>query len=343
MSRKTVFIILFLLANVVFFIGITHWRKQVQQQADRMLRDATRYSGATGDTITAFDNRTNRWIAEMKGETIETTLLKLTDMAEYEWVGLFSGSGIYITEQWREENYYCKDINDILSNRPFRKAFTDIEKTERKIAAELLTKNIRENLAGLRAHIQGHKDCFPSGKFVSTSMLLGQPIENSYRHTYYHPDRPPTHYGRRYAVLSYLLLASHFELQEVRPAVEEAIKFAKEEFDFFNSIEGALDEERTDAQVQEFLFKGRMLQMSIYRPSLLVTATRCDPTWNVEKKKTLEAKLITKELVDWESRALESDHDVVLGLIPSVPHDKMLKLRCYQGITEAEFDDFFGK
>ena len=74
-----------------------------------------------------------------------------------------------------------------------------------------------------------------------------------------------------------------------------------------------------------------------------MTATLCDPTWNIKKKKVLSEKLITKELVDWVSRALEYDHNAVLGLIPIVAHDNVLKIRYYQRITEAELDDFLGE
>ena len=342
MKRRTIIIVSFVVVNLLVLVGVSHWRSQKQKQFAGELRDAQRYAGATGPTITAFDNRTNRWIAEMKEETLNVTLLKLTDYAEYLRVGKDSTMGYcFDTEKRREQTIYSKDIEDILSNRRFRKAFEDIKKTDRKKATELLTKNIRENLAGLRIHLQGHKDSVSSGKYVSSSGIMGIPDKDSYRHTYYHPDRPPSHFGRRYAVLSYLLLASHFELQEVRPAVEEAVQFAKEEFELFNSMNVVLVKEEMD--VQAFLFKTLILQMSIYRPSLLMTATLCDPTWNVEKRKALEAKLTVREIVDWESRALEYDHDAVLGLIPVVPHEGMLKIRYYEGITEAEFDDFFGK
>ena len=182
------------------------------------------------------------------------------------------------------------------------------ERLHKKKAAKLLSNNIRESVAGLRILLQENKDLASRGEYESTASLpnVRVPDFKSYRLMDYHPDRPPSHRGGQYAVLSYFLLASHFELQEVRPAIEEAIQFAKEEIEFFNSMDVVFDKEK--GNFHEFMFKGNILNTSLYRPSLLVTATLCDPKWNVEKKKALSAKLITKEIVDWESRALENDH-----------------------------------
>lgn len=336
MKRRTIIILVsIVIVNVLVLFSLSHWRTQRQKQFTEELRDAQRYAGATGPTITAFDNRTNRWIAEMKEETIEITLLKLTDAGEYFWVG--SGKHTMpvglVPEEMRQKTVYATDIKDILANRRFRKALDDIKKTDKKKVAELLTKNIRENLAELHILLQEYRNTYFHGGSKYPEIVHGVPDDNFYRLSYYHPDRPPTHYARRYAVLSYLLLASYFELQEVRPAVEEVIQFANEEFEFFSSID--ID--------KAFTFKATVLYLSLYRPSLLMTATLCDPKWNTEKRKALATKLTTKEIVDWESRALEQDHDAVLGLVPVVPHEKMLKIRYYEGITEAELDDFFGK
>ena len=73
----------------------------------------------------------------------------------------------------------------------------------------------------------------------------------------------------------------------------------------------------------------------------MLTAALCDPTWNADKKKRLESKLIPREIVDWQARALEHDRDAVAGLIPVKPHKEMIPVRYYAGITDAEFNAFF--
>ena len=284
-------------------------------------------AGVEGPTITAFDNRTDRWIAEMKKESVEVTLQKSTDAAEYmEFATRINANfGSYIdTDELRDKTFYSRDIETLLSNRRFRKAYEDIQKTDRKKAAELLTKNIRENLAVLRTMHLSDKEMRARGEH---NVYPGTyPDVNSYRQSS-NPDMPPTRFGRRYALFSYLLLASLFELKEVRPAIEEVIQHAKEEYQFFSSMPSP-----------------GLLDRSIYNPSLLMTATLCDPTWNADKKKRLEGKLVKdREVVDWESRALEHDRDAYIGLIPVKPHKEMLTIRYYKSITDAEFNDFFGK
>ena len=34
---------------------------------------------------------------------------------------------------------------------------------------------------------------------------------------------------------------------------------------------------------------------------------------------------------------------MAFSIVPVVPHEGMIKIRCYRGITDAEFNDFFGK
>ena len=73
---KPIIIIAAVIINVIVFAAARHWRLQKQQQYDEMVRHAERYQGATEDTITIFDNKTDRWIAEMKEEPIEVILQK---------------------------------------------------------------------------------------------------------------------------------------------------------------------------------------------------------------------------------------------------------------------------
>ena len=336
--RTTLILVAVIIVNVVALAGLINWRAQKVRQAEIMLRDATRYAGVTGDTITAFDERTNRWLAELREESIEETLQKLTGATEYV-AGLAlsrsSGFGFGLQdEEGREIKYYRAVIDVILSNRRFRKAYEDLQKTNRRQAAKLLTSNIRDNLAALRIMLQEDREKVAGGEHTGdTWTVLSISVEDAYR-PMSRFDIPPTRMGRKYAVLSYILLASFLEIREVRPAVEEVIQFAKEEYEFFNTM---------DFGNETFSFQSGVLRQSLYNPSLLVTATFCDPSWKVAEKRRLPAdKLVVREVVDYQARAIEQDKDARQGLLPVVPHDGMLKIRYYQGITDAEFNEFFG-
>ena len=337
MKRKNRYILLaIIVVNALVFIGGRYWQAQKKQQHEEMLRHAERYTGATGETITTFDNKTDRWIAEMKEEPIEVILQKLTDGAEY-IESLFQvtdsvGLAIYSDEE-RERTLYSHDIHSLLANRRFRKAYEDLQKIDKTQAAALLTKNIRENLPELRVMLQGYKDMVPRGWHKGNIAVTTWIDKGDTYRLMSSPNHPPTRFGRRHAVFSYILLASLLEIQEVRPAVGEVIAFAKEEYKFFNSQS---DEESGTLKLV-------VLKESLYNPSLLLTATLCDPTWNADKHKLLESKLVTKEIVDWQARSTEYDMPGREGWVPVKPHEKMLKIRYYAGITDAEFNDFFGK
>jgi hypothetical protein len=335
--RTTVIIVVILVVNVAIIVGGRYWQASKQQAYDEMRRHAERYSGATGETITNHDNRTDRWIAEMKEEPVEVILEKLTDAAEYiePIFGMLYSEGISLfSDESRDHTVYSKDIHTILCNRRFRKAYEDLQKIDKKEAAELLVKNIKDNLSELRVMFQGHKDMVSQsrhrGNIASVEVI---PDDNSYRYSS-HPDYPPTQTGRRNAVFSYILLAALLEIQEVRPTIEDVVAFAKDEYKLFNNIE---DNMETGA------FKSTLLERSLYNPSLLLTATLCDPAWNAEKHKLLEAKLVNHEVVDWQARSTEYDMPGREGWVPVKPHEYMFDVRYYKGITDAEFNDFFGE
>jgi len=359
MNRKPVYTILAIIAiTVLVQVARFHWQAQRQTFVDEMVRRAERYAGATGPTITRHDEKIDRWVAEMKEEPIEVILQKLTDAAEY-MESMFQSDSIalsYDSDEKREETLYSRDIHYLLGNRRFRKAYEDLQKIDKSQAAILLTKNIRENLKELRVMLQGYKNKVIWGRYIGSLVVTTvNPDDNSYRSSS-RTDVPPTRCGRRHAVLSYILLASLLELQEVRPAIEEVIAFAKEEYKLFNSV----SEEKAG------IFKLIVLTESLYNPSLLLTATLCDPTWNADKHKILsakpydpksayfremfpdypkstETKLANQEIVDWQARSTEYDTPGREGWVPVRPHEGMLKVRYYRAITDAEFNDFFGE
>ena len=357
MKLKIILFVLLLATSVTvgvgMFVRVHHWRVQRQQQFVQKcageLRKAKRYAGATGQTITAFDERTSRLLEVLREEPVEETLRELTNGAHFIVGMVLSGGGggrLHDSEAVREKNYYSKDVETILSNRRFRKALEDLQKMDKKSAAELLSKNIRDNLTELRPMLQQDMDTFSRGKHIS-NIGFGRLLSvdsGDFHSPISDPSEPPTRFGRRYAVFSYIWLASLLELREVRPAVEDVVEFAKEEYRLYNSVRVArfLGDEGDDPGSSSF--KRNVLADSLYNPSLLLTAALCDPAWNAEKRESLEAKLIKdREIVDYQARAIEQDKDAREGWLPVKQHESMLKIRYYKGITDAEFDDFFGK
>lgn len=337
MKKKIIIALLVVLVNVIVVIAVIHKREQIQEEGRKVIRDANRYDGATGPVVTAFDERTNRWIAELKSETIEEILAKLTDAAEFELGIILNSDGFmsFINEEWREHSYYQVVAKAILSNRRFRAALEGLQKIDKSRASQLLNQNIRENLAVLHTMLQEDTAKVAKNEHKDTGVAVVTHISTSSDDAY-RPMAPPgtipTRTGRKYAICSYLLLASLLELQDTRPAIEEVIVLAKKEYELFNSIDA---EEASN-------FVSPLLKQSVYNPSILITAAFCDPNWNSAQKKRLpKEKLVHREVVDFQARALEQDKLASDGLVPVVPHDKMLKIRYYKGITDEEFNAFF--
>ena len=338
MKRKTILFLIIVLVNVIVFVGLRHWRAQKQKQAEEVIKIAERYAGATGPSIEIYDSNISRWLAEMEEESIEVILQKLTDAAE--WICGIHGAPMNPgatpfkpNDEERERLYHRIDIETILSHRRFRKAHEDLLKISRMKAVELLTKNINENVTELRKELEKNRDKVARGEHKGHMRVIAYSVNDHYRNIS-PPDMPPTPLGRRFGILTYIWLAALLELREVRPAVEDAIQLAKEEYEFYNSI---------DVELGTIEFKLMVIEEWLYNPSLLVTATLCDPTWNTEKKKRLETKLVNSEIVDYQARSTEYNWHGAEGWVPVVPHEKMLKIRHYRGITDAEFNDFFGE
>jgi hypothetical protein len=295
--------------------------------------------GAGGPAIEASDRRAQRWVEEMSTESPKETLSKLTDAFEYLIPGPMIDYNIFgcDTETERQKNIYKYTIHYILSNRRFRKAFEDLKKMSKKEAAKLLTQSIQENLAALRKDYQGKLDLVAENihKSVAAFGVDYGINEQGYYRSRTSPKHPPGTMGRCYGMFSYFLLAAQLELRDVRPAIEDVVRFAKEEFALFNSL-------NKDAK-ECMSFRSVLLEESLYHPSLLVTATLCDPLWNKDLKKQLlkQEKLITKEIVDHRARTTEYDMPGREGWVPIEPFKSMLTIRYYQGVSEEQLNTAF--
>ena len=306
--------------NVLVFADPFQW---MGGQKEEKAGAALQYG--TGVKVIPHSEQFTKLMAELKEESVEVTLQKLNaDAMQFGLMGtMFHNDVDNIFPEAERIKIYARDINAVLANIRVLKAYEDLQKVDKKTAAALLSKHIRENLVSLRQTFQFPIGMIERGEHKGDTIagsLIGRYDPNVLGHVPL--DHPPTKIGRRYAILSYILIASLLELEEVRPAVEEVIAFAREEYELFCS----LDVKEAPA------FMSVLLTESLYNPSLLLTAARCDPTWNPEKRKLLdENNLVNCNVASW--RTALPEHNV----------KNMLTIRYYVGITDAEFNEFFGK
>jgi hypothetical protein len=321
-TKKYVLVAL-IIASVLLLIFGARWYND--REAKRIKRPKV---------IQRIDRTAERWVEEMSTESPKEILSKLTDAIEYFSPKIDEGLKLYSTENERQKTYRYT-IHYILSNRRFRKALEDLKKLSKKEAAKLLTQSIQENLTALRKDHQEKLDLVAKDNHkndLAFGITYGISDRGYYRPRS-SPKHPPSTLGRRYAVFSYLLLAAQLELRDVRPAVEDVVRFAKEEFALFNSL-------NKDAK-ECMSFRAVLLEESLYHPSLLVTATLCDPSWNKDLKKQLLmlGKLVTKEIVDHSAGTIEYDEPEWDRLIE--PFKSMLTIRYYHKVREEELNTAF--
>jgi hypothetical protein len=322
-------IVLSLIILTFITVGVRVWRLSHLDSSEPL---KPRRTGPGGPAVEAFDNKTDRWIAEMEAESLEQSLELLTDSLEYEIPGpkiedCFPNFG-------REEQWYSLAVPYALSNRRFRKVLEDLKKLPPKKVSALLTQRIQTCLTEKRRLVQlGYIDTIIArglqhGRF---GLTIGDPEAGYYR-SRSQPGSPLYQVRLRYGIFSYILLAAQLELRNVRPAIEDVVRQAKEEFTLLNSQ----DEESLH-------FKRLIMHESLYNPSILVTGTLCDPAWNAELKKQLleKEKLITKEIVDYRARTTEYDWLGREGWVPVEPSKSKLTFRYYQKITNEEFNTAF--
>ncbi|MDR1479097.1 MAG: hypothetical protein LBJ00_09155 [Planctomycetaceae bacterium] len=338
---KKIVIAAVIVANILFFLGVRWHRQNLREKFEASIEqvhsDRPIYGGPA---IEAHDQIAKRWAEELEKESPKEVLSKLTDAFEHWFSGVMiesDGTTESATESLRQETIYKYTIYYILGNCRFRKALEELQKMPKIEAANLLTQSIQENLAVMRAEYKEKLDMTEDyKKQQGHGIIYGVWDEGDWE--YYRPrsspKHPPTPMGHRYAIFSYLLLVAQLELREVRPAIEDVFRLAKEEFALFTSLEGdEYDSFRTTV----------VLVQSLYHPSLLLTGMLCDPSWNTELKKQLleQNKLVTKEIVDYRARTTEYEMPGREEWVPVKPFKSMLTIRYYQGVSEEQLNASF--
>jgi hypothetical protein len=255
---------------------------------------------------------------------------------EYHTRPSLDGSGGSIGSQLdaahREEQVYQYDVDKILSNRRFRKVLEELKNVPKKKAAKLLTYNIKQQLEVMQQKYLQNVERVAKGGYGGIYGSAMAVMDDGYYRVRSHPDYPPTKIARRYAVFAYILLAAQLELSDVRPAIEDVIHLAKDEFKLLRSMEDLPD---------TCSFRETMLRESLYQPSILVTAAvLCNPKTkqNHETQKRLADKLVTRSIVDYRARTTEYDMPGAGGWCPIEPYKTMLPIHYYKGITDDEFN-----
>jgi hypothetical protein len=321
--------------TIAVLFGIWYWHKSHQRTLE-----TRRPKGIGGPAIEAFDRDTSRWIEDMKAESLEESFALLNDFYEYRYskITQYSAfdSNTFDTHEDREKRLYKYFVPQALSNRRFLKAIEDSKKLSRSKCVKLLTQCIQDNLKEkIRLYERDTEGRVKKGRhYVNVALSLGDSEGgNEYYRSRRRPGSGVPQIALKYGILSCILLAGQLELsKEMRPTIDAVIRQAKREYALYNSLD---DKART--------FKWVIMKQSIYNPSILVTGTLCDRSWNKELKKELldKGKLINRETVDYRARTTEYDWPAAEGWIQPEPFKSKLPFRYYEKITDEEFNKAF--
>jgi hypothetical protein len=335
-TRKK-YIVIGTVAALIFIVifGVWYWHKSNQKTSE-----TRRPKGIGGPAIEAFDKKISRWAEEMQAESLEESFALLNDLYEYRYskITQYSAfdSNTFDTHEDREKRLYKYFVPQALSNRRFLKAIEDSKKLSRSKCVKLLTQCIQDNLKEkIRLYELDTVATVNEGAhYRNWALYLG---ESEGGNEYYRSRRRPRsgipQIALKYGILSCVLLAGQLELgKEMRPTIDVVIRQARREYTLYNSLDDKAES-----------FKNIIMKESIYNPSILVTGTLCDRSWNKELKKELldKGKLINRETVDYRARTTEYDWPAAEGWIQSEPFKSKLPFRYYEKITDEEFNKAF--
>ncbi|MDR0704346.1 MAG: hypothetical protein LBF88_05090 [Planctomycetaceae bacterium] len=330
--KRYIAVAVIIVLNLIVLFCVRYWHKSHQ-----VTLEAEPYRpGIGGPAMEAFDKHTDMWIKEMQSESIEESFALLNDYNEYHYSKITQYSGFRMslnTPEDREKRLYQYMVPQALSNRRFLKALEDLKKFPRRQCIKLLTQCIQDNLKEkIRLYELDTVGTVNKGKHYGNHVLYAGNDADDYR-SHRSPGADITQYSLHYGVLSCVLLAGQLELgQEMRPVIEAVIQQAKKEYALYNS----LDDKASS-------FKHVTIKQSIYNPSVLVTGTLCDRSWNVDLKKELsgKGKLIHRETVDYRARMTQYDWPAAEGWMKPEPFNSTLPFRYYEKLTDKEFNAAF--
>jgi hypothetical protein len=341
--KRYIAVAVIIVLNLIVLFCVRYWHKSHQ-----VTLEAEPYRpGIGGPAMEAFDKHTDMWIKEMQSESIEESFALLNDLYEYRYSKITEYSGFdalfFDTHEDREIRLYQYMVPQALSNRRFLKALEDLKKLPRRKCITLLTQCIQDNLKEkIRLYELDTVNTVNKEKHYGNWAIYLGDSDGAYRsrrkrgsdiYAKPGPESDIPQIALRYGILSCFLLAGQLELgKEMRPVFEEVIQQAKKEYALYNSLDD-----------KAMSYKVVVISQSIYNPSVIVTGTLCDRSWNVDLKKELSSKgkLIHRETVDYRARMTEYDWPVAEGWMKPEPFNSALPFRYYEKITDEEFNAAF--
>jgi len=236
--------------------------------------------------VQAYERRVAQEIAGLRNEPLQTTISKLSDIEGYRSPLMSDGASGIEMPLYPEKG--CRDIEDIVSNRRFRKALQELSAMPKEQASGLIDSEIAAALRHYVPLFDGNWRVVADGRRkvpAGTPSSAGPSLQMSNN-----ANGAPTFAGLRLKLFSLALIAANLRLYQSRPAIISLVREAYRERD-------RMYDRREGQEADRFLM---LVQASLYNRQILATAL--ERTAGA----TSNGRNATEEMPSryWESRGL---------------------------------------
>ncbi len=262
-------------------------------------------------------------------ESLEESLERLDDIESYIGRGTAVEGSASIATFPMEERVGRFDIQRILGNRRFLKAYWEVAHLSKSDASALLDQQLRATLPlYLKAHqknVNFIKSTHPDPKKGPTAFGVYQITSN--------PHGTPTLLGLRYKLLSLLLIAGNLKLSELKPIVIDIAKTAINQYQEASDLSVFNISIGFDIAKSSSLYNRQILLSSYI--GVLNDDIKFKPFFNALKNQP-----ITVKIAKYGSSATQSDTYAIVGLPPASQPGKSIVLQYYEYASDLDFKEF---
>lgn len=227
MSLKTKVLLLTFFLFLSLNALVLAWRKSTPPPPPLTQADLDREVKLEGEE--AIQARIDAMIQRLRSESLRKSLAQLYENDFFSWPG-YQRSGLFIPQLPPPPTEDQLAIENILSNRRFRKVFSELQGLDRPQQVEMVRTSLRWYFDEYRRLYEEFASKFES-QFTGTVVSSGSSIISPTMAITDTADRTPTIYGTRLALLSLLVAAGNLQLDECRAVVEEILEYATQQRD----------------------------------------------------------------------------------------------------------------
>lgn len=267
-------------------------------------------------------------INPLRGESLEESLAKLSDVEMFFWPGVPRESlSLYLWTLPLRSSVGGRDVQTIMSNRRFLRVYEGLSKLPKAKAADLINRQIESGLPVYSAlfdqDLEAKKD--------SIKADVKPKVVGSYQGSN-NKDGTPTVLGMRYKLLALALIAGNLGVQDCRPTVAKLARHGSQSYqtlqrkDLYNHY-----------SAYAIIEGGSLYNRQILGTALLATSGRLNGLTAGADKYRVATK--SEEVTHYDARATRFDLHGRIGVVPVDYSKGRLTVRYLGDISDLTFEE----